>query len=684
MPKVKWQLAIMGFDILTVVAAGMIGLTLLRNDHRNTLAEERADVVQVGTVLGNQLSGAVTSHMVSAEAMAASIAALGEISPREYETLAANLIGDKPEVINFAYARNLVIEMVYPLAGNEAVIGLDFKDHAELLAGVQKALNENRMIVTGPVELVQGGVGFIIRAPVPASSSSMPPSDLVSFVLDAEKMIAAAGLYQDGPGLIRAIRRLHPEPGSPEFIAGDPGAFSGNEVRIPVDAGGEMWELALLPEGGWARQGANYDAISLLTLSIIVALLFLNHVLYSLWRKGAIARRQLEEAIEAIDDGFALYDAEDRLVMCNTKYRELYKHSAEVLNPGMTFSEIIRFGIERGQYPDAIGRETEWFNERMRAHNSANSSIEQLLDDGTWLKVAERKTEDGGTVGFRVDISDLKRAREEAEAASRATREFLNNINHEMRTPLTVILGFNAFQVNPEKLNSYKELTKVLANKSTPREDIRTRVTDFLRETHTYSVRIRDSANHLLALVNDTLDLAKIQNGSMTLTAEQLDLAPLLHDCAAQFAQAARNKGLDLILETENAEVWADPVRLRQIMINLISNAVKFTSEGHVKLSCTSLEDAVQIVVEDTGPGIADEHRHLVFQRFWQADGSVTRKHGGTGLGLAICRHLTEMHGGSIELTSLPGRGCTFSVTLPRAKPVSETGVGDSGTLRVA
>jgi signal transduction histidine kinase len=234
---------------------------------------------------------------------------------------------------------------------------------------------------------------------------------------------------------------------------------------------------------------------------------------------------------------------------------------------------------------------------------------------------------------------------EKLREVDRLKSEFLASMSHELRTPLNSIIGFADV------------LLEGLDGELTPRmeEDV---------------TLIRNSGQHLRNLIGDILDMSKIEAGKMELNFEQLDPAAMVHEVMANAAKFAKTYDKDhLELELDIAEglpkIEADRTRLIQVLYNLVSNAIKFTSEGSVTVSLRQEVDALRVAVRDTGIGIDPAHADLVFEQFRQVDGSMTRKSGGTGLGLPITRHLVEMHGGDIWLESAPGEGTTFHVRLP-------------------
>ena len=362
----------------------------------------------------------------------------------------------------------------------------------------------------------------------------------------------------------------------------------------------------------------------------------------------------LRGAIGAIDEAFVLFDPDDRLVLCNDKYRQVYPGMAHLMLPGARFEDIVHTGAENGDYLEAVNRVDEWVAERLAAHRAGDRTLIQRLSSGRTLRIVERKMADGHTVGFRIDISELVRATEAAEQASRAKSLFLANMSHEIRTPMNAILGMLAL------------LRKTAL---TPRQA-------------DYASKSEGAARSLLGLLNDILDFSKVEAGKMALDLQAFRIDQLLRELSVIVSANIGNKPVEVLFDIDPRlprALVGDALRLQQVLINLAGNAVKFTAQGEVVLAIRVLaQDSAQVSLEvsvrDTGIGIAPENQARIFSGFTQAEASTTRRFGGTGLGVAISQRLVALMGGALQLDSTPGQGSRFhfTVTLPVAADLAQ------------
>ncbi|MGK7652739.1 sensor histidine kinase [Roseovarius sp. B08] len=265
-----------------------------------------------------------------------------------------------------------------------------------------------------------------------------------------------------------------------------------------------------------------------------------------------------------------------------------------------------------------------------------------------------------------LDVIALNKARQEAEAADRAKLNFLSVLSHELRTPLTVILGFSRLGKNMRQLPSAKQLDERLNLRPADVDDIRGSVDEVLEFTTTAMEKIDKSGEHLLFLVNQLLDYAKLETGSMKIDPEICDVEKVIEPVVAQMSILAEQKGLRLETSLISSLIWADVTRTRQILINLLGNSIKFTESGKISVVVTETENQVHIDVSDTGAGIKPEELDRIFEPFHQIDSSSTRSVEGTGLGLAVVKELAELEGGTIEVRSEVGVGSTFTLSLPK------------------
>lgn len=358
--------------------------------------------------------------------------------------------------------------------------------------------------------------------------------------------------------------------------------------------------------------------------------------------KGLRDLRRLTNALDKTGDGIILFDDEDRFVYANQKYREIYPTEIPDLVPGKTFRDIVKKYAYDGIVKSAVGREEEWIDERVQRHQSLADSYEEKTHSGRWVRINEFRTDEGGIFGVRTDITDLKESQLEAEDASRAKSEFLSSMSHELRTPLNAILGFGQLlKFNPKET---------------------------LSEAQSASIdHILAGGDHLLRLINDVLDLAKVESGKVELETEHVSASGIFQECAGLVQGLAADKQVDIVgREGPDVGVVADYGRLRQVVLNLMSNAVKYNKRGgSVSFGCEDLGDnRVCLSVTDTGNGISQEQLDRLFTPFDRL-GMENSGIEGTGIGLTISKQLVEAMGGEVKCKSTVGSGTTFSVYLP-------------------
>jgi len=364
-------------------------------------------------------------------------------------------------------------------------------------------------------------------------------------------------------------------------------------------------------------------------------------------RKAERAENRLASAIEAISEGFAIYDEYDRLVMANDAFRRLHEGVADLIVPGVTFSEIV-LAAARRKYFDTGGEDPEtWVRKQVEKRRSQPQAETMVpFTDGRWMLRRERRTPEGEMIGIRSDITAFKaqeaaleEARAHAEAADQAKSEFVANISHELRTPINGIMGFIQLM-----------LTGELDDKQRERAEI-----------------VKSSSEHLLQLVNDLLDLSRIASQSIELSPEWFDLAELVDDTVAMMEPLAKQKNIDLNADLSlpsGIVIEADRSRLRQILFNLVGNGINYTDHGQVTLRAHDGPPGVIFEVSDTGPGMPKDKLQTIFDRFSRIEGAGAAS-GGAGLGLAITKGLVDLMGGEIVVESELGEGSTFTVRLP-------------------
>ncbi|GKY87367.1 PAS-domain containing protein [Sinisalibacter aestuarii] len=918
-------------NLAIVAVLAVIFILKERFDLANAYERERADTSQAMSGFADAVMARMNRILLVGRGFSGAVALKPEFSQADFARYAATVLSDEEAVVNVAVIRGGVIEFVYPYGDNADLVGADLRAIPEQWAVAEAARESGKSILQGPIPLLQGIDGYILREPLFINAG--PATEywgLMSVVFSAEKFFEGLGISELGASFDMAIRSL--DSGAP--VAGDPGLFATDALTRRIEVPGAGWELAAIPRGGWQGGAGSRDLFLLFFATAVIVLAIANY-LFNQREEALSASEKLQAAVDVLADGFVLFDREDRLVLCNQRYRDIYGASAPAIVPGARFEDILRYGLERGQYKAAQGREEEWLTERLRAHRSAEYVLVQELDDGRWLRVREMATPDGGRVGIRVDITDQVNSRERAEIAEMRLRDaidampasfwlfdpnerleiengrafeafpqdrariqpgvtleeavrvlaarewpgatgeetgqrsehllrlmrkgasefeirvgenqwvklfshrtnegglvcfgvdiselmlherwlqqsntrlraalkerdvaegrladfgdvssewfweqdaerrltyispgferatgvpvedvvgrmrddlliedvgsdsegretisekvaarerfegfiyrsniragdetwfrtsgkpvydaegrfkgyvgaaadvsqlyaalrvakradeaktqFLNVISHELRTPMTIVLGFNAFLTNIETLPEIRRFRERLEDtgQAALEPDFLAAITQVKR----FAEKIQAAGDQLQHLIQDMLDLARIEANTMHIEVARVPARKVVDSLVSQMQPMAKEKGIAIVGDVDEVDIKCDETRLRQILINLISNALKFTDAGTISVRTETGPELVVFHVEDTGVGIPEEALPLIFDRFTQVDISSTRNQGGAGLGLSISKELVALQGGTISATSVEGKGTCVTFTLPR------------------
>jgi two-component system cell cycle sensor histidine kinase PleC len=415
----------------------------------------------------------------------------------------------------------------------------------------------------------------------------------------------------------------------------------------------------------------------------------------NLVERTTAADLRLRDAIETIPEAFVLWDADNRLVLCNSNFQDLHRLPDEAVAAGTPYETVVAAGRK------PIIR-TTIVNEDGQPQGAR--TFEAQLNDGRWMHISERRTKDGGYVSVGTDITKIKQHEQKlvegekrriatindlrhsqqalerqtgeladlagkyaeektrAEEANQAKSKFLANMSHELRTPLNAIIGFSEIMESgmfgPLGAEKYTE----------------------------YSRDIRESGRYLLDVINDILDMSKIEAGGIHLNPEPVELDCILADCVRVVLGRANEKRLTLNSHiAEGVRLTADRRALKQIVLNLLSNAVKFTPDGGaVSVHGRVRGGMVTIAINDNGIGIPKDALGKLGRPFEQVESQLTKRHQGSGLGLAIAKSLAELHGGTMRIRSVLGAGTTVVVRLPLATPEAVSEEGDLAPLSLA
>ncbi len=721
----------------------LILLTGLFLSYRFALLHHRADVGRERMAVSVRLDearGEISRQLDSLIHLSQGLVALVKIqdgiTDARFQSVAQEIVAGEPRIINVALAPGNVVRFVYPMKGNERVLGLDYLRNPAQREAVLKAIRDKKTVVAGPLNLMQGGLGIISRTPVfvrDSRSSNPGPRywGIASVVIDFNTLIRSAGLGRNEDGNIRFA--LRGDDGT--VFWGDRGIFSLNPVVMSITLPSGNWQIAALPVNGWSRFNPLKSVFLLFgcILSLSCSVLF-----FQLTRIHSALRKEIDERV----------DVEKALSQKNRALKMLLQCDSAVVHAEdeqSLFNAICEIAVNSAGYPLAwVGRAEsdpaktvrpvafrgsgEGFLDRIPiswadnkyGRGAAGPAIRtrkpivgaDLLNNPnfeTWREMiltrdyrsviaipliiedevlgalviyaAEAEAFDSTEVAlldelgrniahgimtlkfqnerekamvdlersraeleFRVEerTAELKSAKEAAEAADRVKSAFLATMSHELRTPLNSIIGFTGILLQGLVGELNEEQKKQLG-------------------------MVRASASHLLSLINDVLDISKIEAGQLQVERAPFSLPASITKVEQAIRPLAEKKGLALTIHVapDVDAIVGDMRRFEQVLLNLLSNAVKFTEEGSVTVVCSAGPGTVITAVTDTGVGIHDEDIDKVFKPFLQVDSGLTRKYEGTGLGLSICKRLVRLMDGDIGVVSVWGKGSTFSFSLP-------------------
>ncbi|WP_164503440.1 PAS domain S-box protein [Pleionea sediminis] len=743
-------------------------------------SEFRNNVIEKANELRIQLEDALVAELLLVKGVRIVIMAEPNMSQKRFTEVVKPLFKDSRAIRNIGAAPDMVISMIFPLKGNEAALGFNYLESSQQVDAAVKAKETGDVVMTGPLELVQGGLGIIARLPVYVEINNKRVFwGLISVVLDVDKIFRLVELNTLLDEFNIALQGTNGLGKGGEFFYGNDSILKTNPVSVPVKFPGGSWHIYMSPKSDWHEKGGLFQAVTM-TILVISAL-----VIFSVWLIGSntLKRKKSEERLRALFDlspiGIALNEFDTgRFIELNdalvrpTGYtrEELLNIDYWALTPKdfldqekMMLSRLKQYGRygpyekeyvtkDGNAYPvllngvlftDTSGKKFVWsivedLSQRRAYEAALKENADQLeliidstgvgiwdwyvqtgevtfnerwaemigytLEDlepitiDTWLNLAhpddlklsaealERhwqgqtsryysearmKHRDGHwiwvldtgkvvewysdgkpkrMIGTHIDITERKdieqkltKARDDAHAAAKAKSQFLASMSHEIRTPMNGIFGMLS-------LLKQTSLTKT--------------------QLHHTELAIT-SAQSLLHIINDILDFSKIEAGKLTFENISFNAVNLLSDIVNAMAYKAEEHSNQIILDTVDINhqiLIGDPGRVRQVITNLYSNALKFTKDGTITLVASTKRVNERILfifsIEDNGIGIEQSKLPLLFNAFTQEDASTTRRYGGTGLGLAIVKQLCELMDGKVEVTSKEGEGSRFTIEL--------------------
>lgn len=628
--------------------------------------DEKAIISQLSLVRGN-LESALNAKLALVNGPSGMVHANSSIDQKTFERFAHQVGSNVTGVKSLQLAPGGVVTYVWPYEENKAAVGHNLLADARRAEAARLAIENRTAWIAGPLQLIQGGTALIARQPIFLADQTTGEEAFWGFstlLLDLDVLYAEAGLNSVGENVVFAIRGKDSKGSLGEMFYGSSGFNWEQALTANVALLKGSWEIGALPRGGWAsyyekrqQQFVGLGFAALLLACLLYFLLRIPHNLRKMIRSATTALEHSEtrfrDAIEAAPSGFVVFDQYGLLALSNQNFSKLYRGASSAMSAGTHYRTFVEETMRAGIYQVEPEKTQELEQALLSLLEEEDCSLNIELANGQWLNILYQRMRDGGWVGFHRDITELRENQSQlmfektrAEEANKAKSDFLATVSHEVRTPLNGVLGMlGLLQESPG-----------------------------LSEEQGHYVRTAyQSAEHLLSILNEILDISKIEAGKLELEPEIFNVAEMLSATAELLSGNVKEKGLGFTLNCDarlqSLSVSADQGRLRQVLLNLLSNAIKFTSEGMVTMNAEplGLDDKsvdLQIQVKDTGIGFSEVDIGKLFEPFTQLHASADRKYSGSGIGLAICRRIIEAMGGTLTAQSEPGKGACFTLRL--------------------
>ncbi len=683
----RWTTHPVLFAVLLFLAGGSLSFWIAVLQRNADINYKRDQVTLEIDHIRNDLSRELYATINLTQGLVALVRMQGGIRQDQFEAMARELKDRSTLIRNVALAPGNVIRFMYPLAGNEKAIGLDYLKTSDQAGTVLRAIEENRIVVAGPVRLIQGGVGIIGRTPIFLrdsinSGKSQRYWGIAATVISFDSLVHMAGIETASANLYIALRGADGTGARGNVFWGDSGVFASGPVLMEIALPSGSWQLAAVPRGGWPafKPLASASFLAGFLISLFFSMLLFETLRISQFRAFEIAeRKKIEETLRERERQISMiYDTVGDSIF-NLKIEKDGSYCFSSVNQcflsttGLQAVQIVGKRVQDIIPEPSLSLVLEKYSEAIRERKIVRweevsqyptgrligeVSIAPIFDGsntcvglvGSVHDITKRKNDEDEIRKLNSELeqrvaertAELVVARDRAESADRVKSAFLATMSHELRTPLNSIIGFTGLILQGLAGPLNAEQTKQL-------------------------LMVQNSGQHLLSLINDVLDISKIEASRIDIADKPFDLSGSIQKVIKTVKPLADKKNLPLAAQVavDVGEISGDCRRVEQILLNLLSNAIKFTEKGEVRVECSLDRGFAKIRVADTGPGIRPEDLDKLFQPFRQLDTGLMRQHEGTGLGLAICKRLVELMGGAITVESEWGKGSAFEFTLP-------------------